>query len=98
MGIDSNGIGIGNTVKILALIKTIGVALGHEVSAHGVSPRALAAVVEAPGFQEQLVKAMDEVKLVPAEMADLDLIESFELAREALGTVKEIVGAFKLVA
>ena len=91
-------VGIENTIGILKLVKIIGVAVGHEVAAHGVNPRALTAVVEAPGFQEQLKQAMQEVKLVSAEMADLDLIESFELAREALGIVKEVVAAFALKA
>ncbi len=88
-------VGIENTLGILKLVKIIAVAVGREVAQHGVNPRALTAVVEAPGFQAQLASTMQEVKLVPAEMADLDLIESFELAREALATVKEIVSAFQ---
>ena len=88
-------LGISSILSVLKLVRTIGVALGHETAKNGVHPRALTAVVEAPGFQEQLKIVMENVRLVPNEAADIDLFESFTLAHESLETVKDIVRAFK---
>jgi spore coat protein CotF len=53
------------------------------------------AELQKPENQEIMKKAMDQVKMVPAEVKDLEMAEGFELAPMLIGEVKKWIEAAK---
>ena len=84
---------IKESLDVLKLVRTVGIELG-KATAKGGGGSALAALFESPEFKDQVKEAVKDIKLVPRELADIDVGESKELRREALSTAKAILIAF----
>ena len=90
--------GIQNVVEVLDLVELIGVAIGEAARANGFQMKDLLAVLDKPEFRERLAAAIGGVETVPLEIADIDIVESFELGRRGLTVIEKIAAAFAKVA
>ena len=85
--------GIKETKEVLDLVEAIGVAVATEVKKDGFQPKDLAAFLKSDEFMAKVGPAMDKVEQVPAELADLNFIESIQLARHGYSGMERILEA-----
>lgn len=85
--------GIKETKEVLDLVEALGVAIAVEVKKDGFQPKDLAAFLKSEEFMSKVQPAIDKVEQVPNELADLDFIESIQLARHGYGNMEKILEA-----
>ncbi|NRA63472.1 MAG: hypothetical protein HRU19_03250 [Pseudobacteriovorax sp.] len=86
---------IKETQDVIALITTLGVLIGREVSGDGLQLTDVLKLLESSEFRENLEAALDGALLVPVELQDLTISEGFDLSMTALEAFRKILAAFE---
>ena len=82
------------TKEVIALITTLGVLIGREVSGDGLQIQDVLKLLESEEFRTNLETALEGALLVPVELRDLSVSEGFDLSMTALEAFRKILAAF----
>lgn len=95
---ESEKLGIKETKEVLDGLNTVAEEI-ISVAKDGIQVKDAAQIVEdlitKPEFKAKLVAAVDNIKGVPAEIKDLDLVEGVELVKFEYDGVERIIKALK---
>lgn len=83
--------GTKETQDLLYLVKCVALPIVREVKKDGFQPTDLGAFLKSPEFEAALKPAIEGTENVPAELAELDLLDDLALGKYAYGIVMDIV-------
>ncbi|MCP3681737.1 MAG: hypothetical protein GY861_03515 [bacterium] len=83
--------GIKETKEVMALVKAIAIPILKEVKKDGFQPQDILAFIGSPGFTAALQPAISGITQVPAEVADISVMEGLELGKYVYDIVQEIM-------
>lgn len=89
-------VGIKETQELIAGIGALAIALISSVKKDGVGKGALEVVelfFSDAEFKAVVVAAVEQINAIPAEIKDLDFAEGFELGKDGIELVRNIIGA-----
>jgi hypothetical protein len=95
---EKNTLGIEETKEVLIAANEIGLVVVKHVK-DGVQATDIPAIVvelfNSDDFKQAIAKAVENVTLVPKEIADISLAEGLELAKEQIAYVPKLLAALK---
>lgn len=87
--------GVKETKEVLNLVRVVMVPVLKAVAKDGFQVSDVLLGLSGPEFDAALAAAVQDLGLVVSEVAELDLMDDFELGRYAVPLVRELVAAAK---
>lgn len=88
-------VGIKETQDVLKLVGVVAKSVVKEVKKDGFQVSDLAAFLSSPEWASSLREALKDVQAIPAEIADISLLEGLELGKDIYDLVSEVLVELK---
>jgi len=87
--------GIKETQDVLKLVGVVAKSIVKEVKKDGFQLEDLAAFLQSPEWADALKEALKDVQAIPAEIADISLLEGLELGKDVYDLVADVLAELK---
>lgn len=87
--------GIKNCKEVMELVKVVSLSMIGAIKVDGFQVDDLMSFLKSPEFEAAIGPALEDIKLVPEELKELDFFDGIALARSGYDLASQIIAALK---